>query len=48
MARNWEPGHFLRRIAPRLKDGGASDDDIDLLLRENPRRFFAGDPIPAA
>jgi len=45
-AKNWEPGHFLRRIAPRLKDGGASDDDIDLLLRENPRRFFSGEPIP--
>jgi phosphotriesterase-related protein len=44
--RTWEPGHFLRRIAPRLKDGGASDDDIDLLLRENPRRFFAGEEIP--
>ncbi len=48
VARNWEPGHFLRRIAPRLKDGGASDDDIDLLLRENPRRFFAAEPLPAA
>jgi phosphotriesterase-related protein len=47
-ARDWEPGHFLRRIAPRLKDGGASDDDIDLLLRENPRRFFAGEPLPTA
>jgi phosphotriesterase-related protein len=46
-ARNWEPGHFLRRIAPRLKDGGASDDDIDRLLRENPRRFFANEPPPA-
>lgn len=45
-ARTWEPGHFVRRIAPRLKDGGASDDDVDRLLRENPRRFFAGDPIP--
>ena len=46
VAKSWEPGHFLRRIAPRLKDGGASDDDLDLLLRENPRRFFAGDPLP--
>jgi phosphotriesterase-related protein len=46
VAKNWEPGHFLRRIAPRLKDGGASDDDIDRLLRENPRRFFAGEPLP--
>jgi phosphotriesterase-related protein len=45
--RNWEPGHFLRRIAPRLKDAGASDDDLDRLLRENPRRFFAGEPLPA-
>jgi phosphotriesterase-related protein len=48
VAKTWEPGHFLRRIAPRLKDGGASDDDLDRLLRENPRRFFAGEPIPAA
>jgi phosphotriesterase-related protein len=47
VARDWEPGHFLRRIAPRLKDGGASDDDLDLLLRENPRRFFAAEPLPA-
>jgi phosphotriesterase-related protein len=46
VARDWEPGHFLRRIAPRLKDGGASDDDLELLLRENPRRFFAGEGIP--
>ena len=48
VARNWEPGHFLRRIAPRLKDAGANDDDIDRLLRDNPRRFFAGDPVPAS
>jgi phosphotriesterase-related protein len=45
--KTWEPGHFLRRIAPRLKDGGATDDDLDLLLRENPRRFFAGEALPA-
>ena len=47
-AKTWEPGHFLRRIAPRLKDGGASDDDIDRLLRDNPRRFFSGERIPTA
>jgi phosphotriesterase-related protein len=47
LAKTWEPGHFLRRIVPRLKDGGASDDDVELLLRENPRRFFAGEPLPA-
>jgi len=48
LAKTWEPGHFLRRIVPRLKDGGASDDDVDRLLRENPRRFFAGERLPAA
>jgi len=48
MAKTWEPGHFLRRIVPRLKDGGASDDDVEQLLRENPRRFFAGEALPVA
>ncbi len=38
----WNPSHFSTRIVPRLKDGGASDADIDRLLVQNPRRFFEG------
>jgi phosphotriesterase-related protein len=43
----WTPSHFTRRIVPRLLDGGATKSDIDRLLVDNPRRFFAGDPLPA-
>lgn len=43
----WTPSHFTRRIVPRLLEGGATKADIDRLLVENPRRFFAGDKLPA-
>ena len=46
MGVNWEPTHFSRHIAPQLKAGGASEAQIEQLLTENPRRFFAGDPLP--
>ena len=47
MEKVWNPSHFLTRIAPRLRDGGATDAQIETLLVDNPRRFFAGDPIAA-
>ena len=43
----WNPSHFSLRIVPKLKDRGVSDEQIDALLVENPRRFFAGDKLPA-
>jgi phosphotriesterase-related protein len=43
---SWEPTHFSARIVGRLKAGGASDAQIDLLLLHNPRRLFAGEPLP--
>lgn len=43
----WTPSHFTRRIVPRLLEGGASKDDIENLLVNNPRRFFAGEELPA-
>jgi len=43
----WNPSHFHKRIVPRLKDGGATDEQISMLLEENPRRFFAGEALPA-
>jgi phosphotriesterase-related protein len=46
MGSNWTPSHFSRRIVPKLKAGGATQEQLDLLLLHNPRRFFAGDPLP--
>ena len=42
IAEVWNPSHFSTRIVPRLREGGASDEQIERLLVENPRRFFAG------
>jgi len=47
MAKVWNPSHFSERIVPLLRDGGASDEQIDRLLVENPRRFFAGEKLAA-
>ena len=46
-AASWHPLHFLRDIAPALKQGGASDAQVNALLIDNPRRFFAGEKLPA-
>jgi phosphotriesterase-related protein len=43
----WEPTHFTRRIVPKLRAGGAQPEQIEALLVDNPRRFFAGEPLPA-
>ena len=43
----WNPTHFLTRIAPRLRDQGVDEAEIEALLVDNPRRFFAGEPLPA-
>jgi phosphotriesterase-related protein len=41
----WHPTHFSRRIVPRLLEGGASEAQVEALLVDNPRRFFAGEPL---
>jgi len=43
----WNPIHFSTRIVPRLKAGGATDQQITTMLEENPRRFFEGGALPA-
>ena len=43
----WNPLHFSRRIAPRLREGGATDAQIDALLVDNPRRYFEGAELAA-
>lgn len=47
VAPNWNPTHFSRNIVPRLKELGVTDEQIDALLIDNPRRFFAGDKLAA-
>jgi phosphotriesterase-related protein len=41
------PLHFTRRMVPMLREGGASDAQIEALLLDNPRRFFAGEKLPS-
>lgn len=36
--------HFSRDIAPRLADLGVSEATLESILRDNPRRFFTGEP----
>lgn len=45
MSKTWNPLHFTRRIAPMLREGGASDAQIEALLVDNPRRYFAGEAL---
>jgi len=41
----FDPTHFHRNIVPALLRGGATQGQVDSLLIDNPRRFFAGDPL---
>jgi phosphotriesterase-related protein len=47
-----EGGHmsmrFTRVITPLLKDAGVDDAVINSMLTDNPRRYFAGEPIPVS
>ncbi len=42
MLPKWRPDYIFREVVPRLIEGGLSKDDIDTILVDNPRRFFAG------
>ncbi len=47
MVPNWTMTHLFERIFPELLRMGVSQADLDTLLLDNPRRFFAGVPIPS-
>ena len=47
-AKTSHPLHFTRVIAPMLRERGVTDGQIDTMLIDNPRRYFAGDAIPRA
>lgn len=36
----WGYDHILTNIVPMMRDEGITDEQIDILLRENPRRFL--------
>jgi phosphotriesterase-related protein len=38
---DWQPTHLFRKIIPRLRDAGVSQEKIETMLVENPRRYFA-------
>ncbi len=42
MLPDWRSTHLFRNIIPQLLERGLSKDDVETLLVENPRRFFAG------
>jgi phosphotriesterase-related protein len=42
----WRPSRFSEDVVPMLKSGGATDEHIDQILVENPRRYFAGEELP--
>lgn len=42
MLPDWRATHLFRKIIPQLLEGGLSQGDVETLLVDNPRRFFAG------
>jgi phosphotriesterase-related protein len=43
MLTDWTPSHFFTRIVPRLLEAGATQEQIEGLLVDNPRRYFSGE-----
>lgn len=39
---NWNPTHLIKNIFLRLKEAGISQEDIDTMMIDNPRRYFEG------
>jgi len=39
---DWRSTHIFKKIVPQLLEGGLSKDDVETILVDNPRRFFAG------
>ncbi|MBU3915562.1 phosphotriesterase-related protein [bacterium] len=39
---NWNPFHLFQNIIPMLKENGVTDDQIQTITKENPKRIFEG------
>ena len=37
---------FTRVITPMLKQAGVDEAQIEVMLTDNPRRYFSGEPLP--
>jgi len=40
---DWTYSHVFKNIIPALKESGVSEDKINTLMVENPRRLFGGE-----
>jgi phosphotriesterase-related protein len=43
MVKDWTMAMVPRRVVPALKEGGATDDQLETMLVENPRRWLTGE-----
>jgi phosphotriesterase-related protein len=43
---NWAPTHLFKNVLPRMRARGVTNEDIQTMLVENPRRYFRGDAAP--
>jgi phosphotriesterase-related protein len=37
---NWRLTHIFENVFPRLREMGMSQEDLDHIVTDNPRRFF--------
>jgi phosphotriesterase-related protein len=40
---NWHPTHLFKNVIPVLRQGGVTDEQIQTILVDNPRRLFGGE-----
>ena len=40
---NWHPTHLFKNIIPFLKNAGITDEQVNTILVENPKRLFSGE-----
>ena len=43
---NWEATHLFKRIVPKLRERGVTEDHLKTIFVENPKRYFAGTEAP--
>jgi phosphotriesterase-related protein len=39
---NWHPTHLFENVVPMLQNAGISNERIDAIFTENPKRLFGG------
>jgi phosphotriesterase-related protein len=42
LVENWKPSHVFRNVVPALKKAGVSQEKINAMLVDNPRKYFQG------